>query len=87
MSNHTPGPWSLVGKTIVDAQGDSLIEVLSAYSADLRLIAAAPEMLELIKEMTYCLMNCWASLDPIETKYSAQFLERINALVAKASHE
>lgn len=42
---HTKGPWTLVGKTICDADGDSTIEVLSGLTADLKLAAAAPEIL------------------------------------------
>jgi hypothetical protein len=43
---HTPGPWAVVEKTIVDAEGDAVIEVLSAFNADLNLAAAAPELLD-----------------------------------------
>lgn len=44
MNPRTPGPWQLVDKTICNAEGDSIIEILSGYSGDLKLIVAAPDM-------------------------------------------
>ena len=46
---HTPGPWKLIDKTIVDSDGDSLIEIMSGYKCDLHLAATAPELLEALE--------------------------------------
>jgi len=57
MTQHTPGPWiadTLVGAIFTDATYDLLADTypmgVGDMSANARLIAAAPEMLEALKE-------------------------------------
>lgn len=48
MSEHTPGPWWIDGACVVGEAG-LIVQQAAAYDAahdDLRLIAAAPELLE-----------------------------------------
>ena len=53
-SAHTPGPWRVEQETkavsrIVGAYGDEVVE--NCWTVDAHLIAAAPEMLEVLREL------------------------------------
>ena len=61
MSNFTPGPWEAkqkyIGISVFDSNGDGVANVCQSYGdtpykvwANARLIAAAPEMYELLRE-------------------------------------
>jgi len=66
MAKHTPGPWitSLADDTtIIGASGETVAKVSGDYNDDVmwptmeanaRLIAAAPEMLELLSSLLTC---------------------------------
>ena len=45
---HTPGPWRLVGDELYGADGSRIAEAVNARDATL--IAAAPEMLEFVRD-------------------------------------
>jgi hypothetical protein len=55
MDNHTPGPWSVNDYGFIDADGEEdAIEVITSSKrgteeANLRLIAAAPDLLEALE--------------------------------------
>ena len=56
MSEHTPGPWAVLGTGIVGVGNDALVAAysrahLGEQAANARLIAAAPELLEALKEI------------------------------------
>jgi hypothetical protein len=60
IAKHTPGPWSIYSITfkgyhqIAGAQGGRVCQVLpfeDEYKANARLIAAAPDLLEALKNM------------------------------------
>lgn len=48
MSAHTPGPWQVIGSTVY---GNALRARLPHNGADARLIAAAPDLLEALREI------------------------------------
>ena len=53
MPHFSPGPWeyhSFAG-TVCDAQGRALVDTEHATDADCRLIAAAPEMLQMLRDI------------------------------------
>jgi hypothetical protein len=60
-TQHTPGPWSVIGSTVY---GNGLRSVLPANGADARLMAAAPDLLTaLIDAADVLLIHCpdaWA---------------------------
>ena len=73
MSKHTPGPWRSSGRWVVAGKGDDA-EFIAETDAprfdfaryeraceDARLIAAAPEMLEALEDLTAAAPNdpCW----------------------------
>lgn len=60
MSKHTPGPWRLEGRRIMSTGEDyvALIDgsggydsYVTATDADMRLIAAAPDLLEVVRRL------------------------------------
>ncbi len=84
MSKHTPGPWSIeenemMGRDIVSA-GSMAVICTQVYSPDdACMIAAAPEMLELLAE--YLAFNGdYASSMPEDA-----WVEKVRAVVAKAT--
>lgn len=84
MTKHTPGPWTvdeneMLGRDIVSA-GSMALVCTQVYSPDdARLIAAAPEMLELLAE--YLAFNGdWAASMPEDA-----WVEKVRAVVAKAT--
>lgn len=48
---HSPGPWTFHrnGWYIEDQEGNAIAEVNSAYTSDGRIMAAAPDMLRLLR--------------------------------------
>jgi hypothetical protein len=69
MTKHTPGPWTvyeneMLGRDIVSA-GSMALVCTQVYSPDdARLIAAAPEMLDLIKRSTTLLAETTEANEP-----------------------
>lgn len=57
MSKHTPGPWYVIKvrvnghRRIISEQGTPIAVVSDSLTADARLIAAAPEMYELLTKI------------------------------------
>ena len=55
MSAHTPGPWHVRGTFIDDSRGYSLASILErdviSTPANARLIAVAPRMLDLVRDI------------------------------------
>lgn len=58
---HSPGPWTFHrnGWYIEDQEGNAIAEVNSAYTSDGRIMAAAPDMLRLLRVL-------------VETHYSGE---------------
>lgn len=58
MSKHTPGPWEMCGMSVCDKDGDPIAHMampasdagMAAVMQDARLIAAAPEMAEVLEK-------------------------------------
>ena len=62
---HTPGPWTMDGDDVVTCFVDDRIAVRTgdtSRTADIRLIAAAPELLEackqLVMQLSYVAKDC-----------------------------
>ena len=51
---HSPGPWTFHrnGWYIEDQEGNAIAEVNSAYTSDGRIMAAAPDLLRLLRVLT-----------------------------------
>jgi hypothetical protein len=62
-TNHTPGPWQTFEDGIIDQAGDRICTMAQAESnpkqafADMRLIAAAPDMLKLLQDFEVTMMT------------------------------
>ena len=74
---HTPGPWKVDGTYIYEVQQDKILAEVETYNnnelpyeANARLIAAAPEMLDLLGE-------CLEQLEALHYLYEGEFSERI----------
>jgi hypothetical protein len=50
MGKHTPGPWVIKGQDIMGNEPNGFICSWSGRSADARLIAAAPDLLDACRE-------------------------------------
>ncbi|MDO4708233.1 MAG: hypothetical protein Q4B94_00150 [Pseudomonadota bacterium] len=90
MSKHTPGPWSArdiyvrdKNDTIVALMGDEVEQSL----ADARLIAAAPELLEALKELVA--WDLESLPEEVSLGYSGieQDIARAKAAIVKATGE
>lgn len=93
MAQHTPGPWSHgeLSGDILDPRGRSICEILDANGephggvpikqaeANARLIAAAPELLNALKEMLRSMVG--------RHDESVPAVERARAAIAKATGE
>ncbi len=86
MSAHTPGPWRYMSGThsLYDGDGRAVALVYgprgidcSRRDANARIIAAAPELLEALKEM----LSAWDE-DPA---YGAASADKARAAIAKAT--
>ena len=99
-SKHTPGPWSLKDcgyKFIVSKTGDGYItrdvcrmdgSTMAAFAqeANARLIAAAPDLLAVVKQMQSALSRCFGAHAPDEgDRHRA--LAQARAAIAKATGE
>jgi hypothetical protein len=82
-TKHTPGPWHTAGDQGVQirSQRDQIAKVWTMrgneWKANARLIAAAPELLEALKDMI--VLQAGTSSDPVET------LRKARAAIAKAT--
>ena len=81
MANHTPGPWKarmncdvMAGERLV---ADCMTGWLREDRANARLVAAAPEMLDMLIELQEC--SNWNTLVDIA--------ERLDAVISKAKGE
>ena len=76
---HTPGPWSINGNKI-DGNGYHIVSVNSHRTSDgeanARLIAAAPELLEIVKSIL---------ADDMMQYLPAEYIEKIRSSIAKAT--
>ena len=56
MPPHSPGPWEYdaVAGTVYDDTGRAMCDSVHATDNDCRLVAAAPEMLQLLRDATAC---------------------------------
>ena len=92
MSTYTHGPW--IADEVGDSGGDNPIgvyEVTTAdghrrvcehlYEADARLVAAAPELLEVALE----LVRQFGRVSPVGTGGLYQLVQNTNAAIAKAT--
>ena len=83
MDEHTPGPWSTIGKWVYDVENPSPIaQCLRPYgegaaNANARLIAAAPEMLEAL-ELVVQAHEWWSG------GFSPELMDPVRAAIAKA---
>lgn len=99
MSAHTPGSWEV--DQALDTGGFARLQVIATASstgricvlsrteedqANARLIAAAPELLELVRDLLNAHEGAvYASDDPFpdDLRHSAEWVERIRAVFAK----
>jgi hypothetical protein len=86
MSKHTPGPWHTAGEQGVQIRSakDQIAKVWTMrgneWKANARLIAAAPELLEALKEIVDAADGAgWEQLDPS--------FKKARAAIAKATGE
>jgi hypothetical protein len=86
MSKHTPGPWDIIDQYII-AGDESVICQWESYSdeADARLIAAAPDLLAALHEISRC-CDERASFDgdPAMKRWCKATSEVARAAIAKA---
>lgn len=82
MNKHTPGPWSITESathiTVRNSSGDAVFyddKRLDGVIGDARLIAAAPELLELVKHVM-------AELEE-RVPIGEQWREKANAAIAR----
>jgi hypothetical protein len=100
MSRHTPGPWICVRTIdkrrdlyVRHLSGPAVCRVLPAgkppeqVNADVALIMYAPELLELAKSIMYvvdCSPECETENNGGHQCATCDFMDRVNALIAKA---
>ena len=82
---HSPAPWRIVYNDIIyDANDDTVVEYyrLAKYPADAALIAAAPEMLAMLKELS----RYDDEMYKVDSYYAmnADLRYSLNELIAKA---
>ena len=90
-TQHTPGPWKITSLEFIDdSLGGGIARVYSRQTrsleeleANARLIAAAPEMLEALKDQEKFWVMREAELGLLSTKAN-ELLARIRAAIAKA---
>lgn len=79
----TPGPWRALGRGVYKGDEDAKIVADTFYAdANAALIAAAPEMYDLLKRIKGMLQFC-----ELEDKIDADTEHEIGALLAKARGE
>ncbi len=95
MNRHTPGPWHLISVgdgpetlAVADATRTSLLTVVTEgrtyfagvyEDADARLIAAAPDLLDALKDALCCLEVCGKDYDYAVGKASAAIAKATGA--------
>ncbi len=92
MSGHTKGPWFADENGAVRGAGLEIVAVRhrlqhDIHAANARLIAAAPEMYEALKEARQRLVDGMESEGPLEHEWSGsdrKFVRQIDAAIAKA---
>ena len=86
---HTPGPWELVQErdylNLQEKDTNLVIaQFIGSSDEDARLIAAAPEMLEMCKLFEDCMANLDGASEPFDTSYE---LSKVRAVLAKVEGE
>ena len=85
---HTPGPWYKYQsekdshKMIASKCGETIAERVP--NANARLIASAPELLEMCKLFEDCMANLDGASEPFDTSYE---LSKVRAILAKVEGE
>ena len=85
---HTPGPWheyqseKVTHKFIASKCGESIAKHVP--NANARLIASAPDMLEMCKLFEECMANLDGASEPFDTSYE---LAKVRAVLAKVEGE
>ena len=100
MSNFTPGPWKVCGsgEFIIAAKGNAKIMTAVASvsgikvnpertKADARLIAAAPEMYEALKEVAPYVSICDYEMEGADGGKAEELFNVINALLGRIDGE
>ena len=80
MSAHSPGPWKLGGHyddTVISVRGGVVVDDPDLTDADLRLIAAAPELLAALKDLI-------DRIDVTSYWHLASSVDEAKAAIAKA---
>ena len=90
---HTPGPWVVKhdekGLPFIGVKSDpwtynGTIASVDTSEKDARLIAAAPDMLEMCKLFEECMANLDGASEPFDTSYE---LSKVRAVLAKVEGE
>ncbi len=90
MSGHTPGPWAMVpwhieeGPTAVRSPGGWLICTTSSDD-NARLIASAPELLDVAKRSAFALISAGIDADAHSDNPLEGLLHMTEAAIAKAT--
>lgn len=85
---HTPGPWGIFGLNVIDPKTKSTIAFCQTNcctdenTANARLIAAAPELLDSVCKLSECLAEC---LDGYVRDDARQLIESARSNIAKAT--
>jgi len=88
---HTPAPWLYAGvddniEAIVTDEGDSVFDVRGASTADLKLIAAAPELLDALQALMALNIKGHALADRLQFSDSGRaLLDQCRAAIMKAT--
>jgi hypothetical protein len=93
MSKHTPGPWIITG-SMISSDDDTTVCLLTSYrdmtprqTANARLIAASPVMLEALKELDSWLV-CACIATPEDMAQSFPHMQQVvSAAIFKATGE
>lgn len=93
---HTPGPWHAGVKPsgfVYDSKGAQIADCqamlgIEEAKANVRLIAAAPELLELLAQLADALAECqdyaYHDLDPVEKPPYADIIDMAQTAINKA---
>jgi hypothetical protein len=86
---HTQGPWELVQErdylNLQEKDTNLVIaQFMGASDEDARLIASAPELLEMCKLFEDCMANLDGASEPFDTSYE---LSKVRAVLAKVEGE
>jgi hypothetical protein len=96
MSKHTPGPWGWHDDDLVAADFTTVIDCHEGVSPDVpdgeriankNLIAAAPELLEALKDVTRRYMTLLAQQQYFPSNVTENVLDAAQATIAKAEGE